>query len=522
MGRFERFAACTFRDFHDVEVLYRSAAGTVYKARFNYDKKYYVLKERVLSELGRRKDITNEVQLLAQLNHTNVIRCEGWFWDERKQALFIVLEYCECGDLCKFIERRKSRSRYFEERYIWYLFHQMCLAVRHLHENGIVHRDLKSLNIMLTKGNKQIKLADLGVSRQVSEDTIMLNTFYGTPLYLSPELVENSAYNEKTDIWSLGVILYEITALRCPFRSRTLLGLARAIKQGTYEALPDHYSPNIGRCIRWLLQVDYTKRPHINQIIKWVEGRLRENENYHGENDEDEVDETDHNDSDTDDDENMDEEYDIHVPKSGAEVANDLDNYRKVYIQNHHGNHQGQGSHDKNSDNNDISRPTRVDLASGRKEKSSTSLVTGTTAAIKGHDNFNNKNDKELRTARFLQELEEKERKNKNSYGTGAGNGVYNYNKGKTVGATVSNSTTTDDTRVRVNIDKSHMNHTLAVNNNNSNSNRNSNSNESDEKISVNEPHSTSKHLYTENLKEDNQNNNISTSNDDNNNNNNK
>ena len=395
MGRFERFAGCTFRDFYDIQVLYRSAAGTVYKARFNYDKKYYVLKERVLSELGRRKDITNEVQLLAQLNHPNVIRCEGWFWDEKKQALFIVLEYCDCGDLCKFIEKRKSRSRYFEERYIWYLFHQMCLAVRHLHENGIVHRDLKSLNIMLTKGNKQIKLADLGVSRQVSEDTIMLNTFYGTPLYLSPELVENSAYNEKTDIWSLGVILYEITALRCPFRSRTLLGLARSIKQGTYEALPDHYSPNIGRCVRWLLQLDFNKRPHINSIIKWVEGRLRENNNYNGENDHSDDDiQTNNDDSDTDDDDD-DDHPDIHV--QGAALAHELNQYREIYMKNNNNNNNNDNDR-KNGDSNEINghRLSRVDLASGRKDKTTT--TTTTTHVTRSNNNNNNNSSKRTLT----------------------------------------------------------------------------------------------------------------------------
>jgi serine/threonine protein kinase len=274
MARFERFAASSFRDFNNVDELYRSTAGAVYRATFKYDDRVYVLKERVLSELGKRKNITNEVQLLAQLSHPNVIRCEGWFWDSRKQSLFIVLEYCEGGDLYKLIQKRKARSRYFSEAYIWHIFHQICLSVRHLHENGIVHRDLKALNIMLTRNENTVKLADLGVSRQVSEDTMLLNTFYGTPLYLSPELVDNSAYNEKTDIWSLGVILYELAALRCPFRSQTLLGLAKCIKRGVYDSIPDHFSPELSRCIKWLLQIDYTKRPHINKIVDWVEARL--------------------------------------------------------------------------------------------------------------------------------------------------------------------------------------------------------------------------------------------------------
>jgi len=276
MPKFDRFGACSIRDFSEVQELYRSSSGAVYRARFNYDSKTYVLKERILSELGKRKDIANEVQLLSQLAHVNVIRCEGWFWDSIKNSLFIVLEYCECGDLHKLIEKRKAKSRYFEEKYIWHIFYHICLGVRHLHENGIVHRDLKSLNIMLTRNYSTAKIADLGVSRQVSEDTIMLQTFYGTPLYLSPELIDNAQYNEKTDIWSLGVILYELSALRTPFRSRTLLGLAKSIKIGAFEPLPSKFSPYLEKCVRWLLQLDLTKRPNINQIIRWVERRLTE------------------------------------------------------------------------------------------------------------------------------------------------------------------------------------------------------------------------------------------------------
>ena len=79
-------------------------------------------------------------------------------------------------------------------------FYQLCQGLNHLHSNGVIHRDLKSLNIMVCK-NGQLKIGDLGVSRQVGQETMMLQTFYGTPLYASPELCENNPYNEKTDIW---------------------------------------------------------------------------------------------------------------------------------------------------------------------------------------------------------------------------------------------------------------------------------------------------------------------------------
>lgn len=87
----EKFASSTFSDFVNVKELYRSQAGTVYQAKFKYDMKEYVLKERNKPELGKRKDLLSEAKLLAQLNHPNVIRCEGWFRDERRGTVFIVL-----------------------------------------------------------------------------------------------------------------------------------------------------------------------------------------------------------------------------------------------------------------------------------------------------------------------------------------------------------------------------------------------------------------------------------------------
>jgi len=93
-------------------------------------------------------------------------------------------------------------------------------------------RDIKSLNILLSKDLSVAKIADLGVSRQVSNATAFLTTCYGTPLYASPEICKSSPYDEKTDLWSLGVVLYEMAALVPPFVAPSLVGLGDAIKAG--------------------------------------------------------------------------------------------------------------------------------------------------------------------------------------------------------------------------------------------------------------------------------------------------
>lgn len=274
---FEKFASSSTRDFNLVEELFRGSTGSVWKAVFKYDKKVYVLKQNKLDGSRTRKHAMNEVELLLQLSHENCIKCHGHFFDESHNSVYIVLDYCEGGDLSRLIDERRKESQYFEESEIWNYFLQICKGVQHLHQMGIVHRDLKTMNILLSRDRTNVKVADLGVSRQMSEDTMLLETFYGTPLYLSPEMVDGTHYTEKTDIWSLGVILFELAALHPPFRSSTLMGLARAIKVGSIGDIPDRYHAKDGsgssleRCIKWMLNQDFSKRPSINQVIKRVQ-----------------------------------------------------------------------------------------------------------------------------------------------------------------------------------------------------------------------------------------------------------
>lgn len=278
-----KFASSSISDFNGLSELHRSSTGAVYVGTFRYDNTKYILKERRYSELGVRSDLMHEVNLLTQLNHPNIVTCEGWFRDEKNKSLFIVLEYCEGGDLQSFIKFQKSGDKpvkFIPEELVWIIFEQICDGVLHLHENGIIHRDLKPLNIMLCKrgGNKhRIKIVDLGVSRQVSHDTDFLKTFYGTPLYISPELVENKHYNEKTDIWSLGVILYELVTLTVPFNGGNILDLAKAVVAGKFAPIssPIIYSTFMSRVIQSILIYDFKKRPSISQLIKCIKQRSR-------------------------------------------------------------------------------------------------------------------------------------------------------------------------------------------------------------------------------------------------------
>ena len=121
------------------------------------------LKERRAPELGQRKDMLNEVKLLRKVDHPNVVKCFGHFWEPSKQSLFVVLEFVDGGDLYAEIIRRKQDKAPLSEASVWRLFYQVCLGVHELHRQGIVHRDLKTLNVLLSRDRARAKVADLGV-----------------------------------------------------------------------------------------------------------------------------------------------------------------------------------------------------------------------------------------------------------------------------------------------------------------------------------------------------------------------
>ena len=139
--------------------------------------------------------------------------------------------------------------------------------MKHVHDRKIIHRDLKTQNIFLTKDGI-IKLGDFGIARVLNHTREKCKTMVGTPYYLSPEIIDSRDYSFKTDIWSLGVILYELCALKPPFNAESLHGLALKIVRGQYNPLPDKFSSNVKNLIKNLLNVDPYKRPTIHEVLK--------------------------------------------------------------------------------------------------------------------------------------------------------------------------------------------------------------------------------------------------------------
>ena len=144
---------------------------------------------------------------------------------------------------------------------------QVAIAIRHIHERKVIHRDLKCENIFLTRDNV-VQLGDFGIAKSLKQSMEKIKSVVGTPYYMSPEICDNKDYTNKTDIWSLGVVLYELCALRPPFDSVSIAGLALRICRGEYSPIPSVYSDDLRKLVGKLLTVEPSKRPNIHQVIK--------------------------------------------------------------------------------------------------------------------------------------------------------------------------------------------------------------------------------------------------------------
>jgi len=148
----------------------------------------------------------------------------------------------------------------------------------HSHKDGkILHRDLKLSNVFMDSENN-VKLGDFGLSRVLTDSNNFAISNVGTPYYMSPEQIEELEYNEKSDIWSLGCFLYEISSLTPPFEASNHLSLANKIKLGKFDRIPSRYSEELFRIITWMLNVEPSKRPTLGDLINIpnVSLRLRE------------------------------------------------------------------------------------------------------------------------------------------------------------------------------------------------------------------------------------------------------
>ncbi|XP_068277643.1 serine/threonine-protein kinase Nek3 isoform X2 [Nyctibius grandis] len=226
------------------------------------DQKYAMKEIRLPLSSSDGENSRKEAVLLAKMKHPNIVAYKESF--EADGHLYIVMEYCDDGDLMQKIKHQ--RGKLFPQDTILHWFVQMCLGVKHIHDKRVLHRDIKSKNVFLTQNGK-VKLGDFGSARLLAHPVSYACTYVGTPYYVPPEIWESMPYNNKSDIWSLGCILYELCTLRHPFQANSWKHLILKICKGSYNPLPSHYSYELHYLIKQMFKRNPKNRPSASTIL---------------------------------------------------------------------------------------------------------------------------------------------------------------------------------------------------------------------------------------------------------------
>lgn len=224
----------------------------------------FIAKEMRLAQMDAKEleGVNSEVQLLRALKHPNIVRYEECV--QAGSVLYIVMEYADGGDL---YERVRALENPMPEDEVLNLFAQICLAIKHLHDRRILHRDLKTQNVFLTQGGI-VKLGDFGLATCLRHSWQQAQTLCGTPNYFSPELVRGRPYGNKSDIWALGCVLYELLARDFAFSGKSLPEIMARICNEAPAPIPAQYSQPLQHILGKVLAKEQGIRPNVDNVLR--------------------------------------------------------------------------------------------------------------------------------------------------------------------------------------------------------------------------------------------------------------
>ncbi|CAD8178841.1 unnamed protein product [Paramecium octaurelia] len=257
----------SLKDFQIIQELGKGSFSTVYKVKRIADGQEYALKKVKLGSLKykEKENALNEVRLLASINSKYIVAYKEAFFDDECKCLCTVMELLSGGDVYRRITQAQKGGPQFSEQEIWIALIHMILGLKTLHDQKIVHRDLKSANVFLSSDGT-FKLGDLNVSKVAKQGFVYTQT--GTPYYASPEVWRDEPYDLKSDIWSLGCVLYEMCCLQTPFRAKEMDVLFQKVQKGLYDQIPAKYSKDLAQIISLLLKTQSSQRPNCDELLK--------------------------------------------------------------------------------------------------------------------------------------------------------------------------------------------------------------------------------------------------------------
>ncbi|KAI2645510.1 Serine/threonine-protein kinase Nek1 [Labeo rohita] len=245
------------------EVVGRGASGIVFLVN-NEEKDQFVVKQLNSRDRKELATVKKEIEILKKMIHGYIVSYVDSFEDKQSGLFYIVMEYCAGGDLFKKMQTQKDNG-FFEEQQILDWFVQICLALQYIHENNVLHRDIRPQNVFLTEDG-YINLGDFGCSKILERgDAPTTDSAYAS-LYLSPEVYQKK-YNSKSDIWSLGWLLHDLCMLDVWSNSIKRCCEHAYSMKGTLPRISKRYSKNLQELIRQMLSCDPKDRPSADEIL---------------------------------------------------------------------------------------------------------------------------------------------------------------------------------------------------------------------------------------------------------------
>jgi serine/threonine protein kinase len=253
--------------FKPIREIGRGSSGVVTLVSDRQTNAQYVMKSIGLagSDEVTLNRILGEVKAMSHIDHPNVVRFKTSF--VTRESVSIVMEKCE-GTLEDVISRARETGRTIAEGVLVEWMTELLCALQHLHNHNIIHRDIKPSNVFLSKRN-HVKIGDFGVCKVAQScDNFTARSIIGTPEYIAPEVLDGQSYDQRSDVWSLGVLFYELCALRSPFAAGNILAIARLVGTGEYVPLPVSFDRRFARIVDSMLQVDPSRRVSISTLLE--------------------------------------------------------------------------------------------------------------------------------------------------------------------------------------------------------------------------------------------------------------
>jgi NIMA (never in mitosis gene a)-related kinase len=268
----------TLDDYVVGKYLGKGKFSKVFRAKRKSDGLVVVLKRLVSFNTKSFK----EVELMKQCEHPNIVHLIDCFVNNKDDSptddtceLILVLQYANGGDMKQQLnymraKRDEGKPSRFNESSVWKYFIAVAKGVKHMHERCVAHRDLKPANLFFNRNGTKtlVQIGDLGLGRGL-EHSLVAKSKVGTPLYMSPEVIQGQIHDYKADIWSLGCILYELACLKSPFKEPglNLPGLMKKITTLDYHDPPCFYSNALRSLVKRMLALHPIDRPDIGQVL---------------------------------------------------------------------------------------------------------------------------------------------------------------------------------------------------------------------------------------------------------------